>query len=95
MITVSSQLEKGTTFNIFLPAEETLVEKEDVLPEEKQKKFPQKGKKSGKILILEDEEIVINVVTRLLSHLGYESEYGTSGEEVLEKDRKSLKNLMI
>jgi len=76
-IEVNSELGRGTTFAIILPASE----KHDVdyLPKSQ---LIQKGQ--GKILIMDDDDMVREVAGEMLSVLGYEVEYAKDGNEVLQ-----------
>jgi DNA-binding NtrC family response regulator len=46
----------------------------------------------GKILIMDDEEIVRLVVSKLLSQCGYEAELSRDGEEMLEMYKAAVKS---
>ena len=82
LITVESKLGVGTTFNIYLPA----TAKKVVLRSE-DKSFPVFGK--GKILIMDDEEIVRKVAGEMLSYLGYRVEFAAEGREAIEQYKKA------
>ncbi|MFI5304966.1 MAG: PAS domain S-box protein [Nitrospiria bacterium] len=81
-ITVSSELGKGTTFSIFLPAWS-----DQVLSIKENTKSLVFGK--GRVLIMDDEEPVRNVGEEILKHLGFEVVSATGGGEVLELYRKA------
>ncbi len=85
-ITVESEMEKGTTFFIYLPAIEEKISKEE---EKKGAKRTTWGE--GKILIMDDEKIVRRAVGGMLSRLGYLVEFAGNGEEALVK-YKAAKN---
>jgi len=75
-ITVESKKEVGTTFYIYLPASQKDIQ---------QKKYETViigGK--GKILVMDDEEIVREVLGAMLLSIGYEVEYAANGEEAVE-----------
>ena len=95
IITVDSQVGRGTTFSIFLPAARILQR-----PKEKDKlrvissgKLPEKG--SGTILVVDDEEYILNADKAMLNELGYEVLLANGGKEALRvfdenKDRIDL-----
>ncbi len=72
-ITVESQMGMGTTFHIYLPAYqgEALVEEKGL--EEK----PLTGQ--GRILVMDDEEIIRELMTDILTTIGYEVAVATDG----------------
>jgi nitrogen-specific signal transduction histidine kinase/ActR/RegA family two-component response regulator len=80
-ITVVSELGKGTTFSIFLPAWS-----DQVLSMKENKKSLVFGK--GRVLIMDDEEPVRNIGEEILKHLGFEVVSATDGAEILELYRK-------
>ena len=82
-ITVDSELGVGTTFTFFLPAAES------VPIEDKQEEKIHYGK--GKILLMDDNEVVRDVVKRMLENLGYKVECAIDGAEAIDKYKKSLK----
>ena len=63
-IAVESEMAKGTTFRIYMPAShEELVESED--------REVQLKKGSGKILVMDDDEAIREVTEKILMELGY------------------------
>ena len=81
-IIVQSELEKGTTFHIYLPKSEDI---------ETQKKPQSKAIIGGneRILFVDDEEGIVGYVKRLLESLGYEVVAKTNSLEALETFRKN------
>ncbi len=79
-ITVCSEPDKGTTFNVFLPRHETLVELEDVTPKPL-------SRASGRILFVDDEPEIVDMTLRVLTNLGYEVSVKTNGKDALQTFR--------
>ena len=75
-IAVASKLGAGTIFQVYLPAS---VKKMLPQPEEDRGLFSGKGK----ILVMDDEEMVRQVLDKMLSHLGYGAEFARDGDEAL------------
>ncbi|MFI5304284.1 MAG: ATP-binding protein, partial [Nitrospiria bacterium] len=84
-ITVESKFGIGTTVTIYLPA----VTDSNHL-EETQKEAIFLG--SGRILLMDDEELVTIMASNMLRKLGYEVEVAPRGEEALEKYREAKEN---
>lgn len=82
-IRVYSKLNEGTTFDIFIPASEN-----KLLSVETTNEAYIGGK--GKILVMDDEEIIRIVAKELLNHLGYEVELSKDGEEALHLYKKAM-----
>jgi CheY-like chemotaxis protein len=76
-ISVESELGEGTIVKVYLPA----VEKE-AAPEKKEPGPPQA--KQGRVLVMDDEEIVRDVVGRMLTQMGYDAEFAADGEEAID-----------
>ena len=75
-IAVQSKLRVGTTFTIYLPA---LDQKISPSPEVKMKLYSGKGK----ILIMDDEDLVREVVGKMVEYLGYEANLTRDGAEAI------------
>ncbi|MHB9133205.1 MAG: hybrid sensor histidine kinase/response regulator [Armatimonadota bacterium] len=75
-IHVTSELGVGTTFSIYLPASPS-----GYLPAFEKEEAPLISK--GKVLVMDDEEIVREVVVNMLNALGYEASGAHNGEEAL------------
>lgn len=84
-ITVQSELNKGSTFNIYLPASENILVDDSVSTEEMRQ-----GK--GKILVLDDDDIIRRSTERLLSHLGYKVFMASEGEQALRLYSAAIEN---
>ena len=81
-IDVSSTLGRGTTFSLYFPASAG----EASGPAEPA--MPIAGGK-GRVLVMDDEEIVRNVVAAILSGLGYEAAFTKDGVEAIEAYQRS------
>lgn len=81
-ISVESELGKGTTFSIFLPASEKEPEvRKDIKEEYVIRK--------GRILIMDDDAIVRDVAGKMLTTLGYEVDYAEDGTSAIEQYKKA------
>ncbi|MFP4083857.1 MAG: PAS domain S-box protein [Desulfonatronovibrio sp.] len=78
-IDVLSKPGKGTSFFIYLPAMAKFLEQK----QESSGQVLQKG--TGKILVLDDDEEILEVINEVLDLLGYDAVLVSSGTEVLEK----------
>ena len=76
-IAVESKPRVGTTFHIYLPAVEG-----QVTPQPEGDRELPVG--TGKILVMDDEEMVREVLGGMLAHLGYEAEFARDGGEAIE-----------
>jgi DNA-binding response OmpR family regulator len=80
-VLVDSELDKGTLFQIVLPLRE-----DEVLDQEKTESVEASGG-GERILVIDDEDAVRNVLGLSLAHLGYQVDTAASGREGLEKFR--------
>ncbi|MFZ5952947.1 MAG: PAS domain S-box protein [Candidatus Rifleibacteriota bacterium] len=83
-IDVNSQQGKGTTFHVFLPATEIV---EQPTPRRQQLES-QKG--SGKILVMDDEELMLEIIRDILGSMGYEVITACSGSEAIENHLREI-----
>ena len=81
-VQVESELGVGTTFNIYLPASS-----EEILMEKELRERIHAGK--GKILVMDDEEIIRDVTGEMIEVLGYEVEFAKDGAEAIELYKKA------
>ena len=81
-INVCSEIDKGTVFNIYLPASLKSVEKT-------QDKKEIKYTGQGKILIMDDQEAILKMICRMLNLMGYETEFALDGGKSIELFRKA------
>ncbi|HEY83332.1 MAG TPA: PAS domain S-box protein [Dehalococcoidia bacterium] len=78
-ITVESKLGVGTTFHIYLPASKKSIPVKKEAAEE----APLRGK--GKILVMDDEEMVREMLSEMLRAAGYEVELVADGSEAIAR----------
>jgi len=81
-IRVHSEIRKGTEFNIYLPVAESYLKKDDTF----QVKIPTQGG-TERILIVDDEVVLIALQKSMLERLGYQVTSRTSSIEALEAFR--------
>jgi PAS domain S-box-containing protein len=84
-ISMESDEGMGTTFTLFLPASD-----KPFSPEEEKVEIPLMGE--GKILLMDDDPLVLDVAGRLLADAGYEVAFAQDGEEAIalyEKAKES------
>ncbi|HTY24588.1 MAG TPA: PAS domain S-box protein [Desulfomonilaceae bacterium] len=82
LITVESELGVGTTFHVYLPASEKEQERQEKLGSE-----PVTGK--GKILLMDDDELIRELAKEALSAVGYEVILAHDGEKAVELYKKA------
>jgi PAS domain S-box-containing protein len=77
LITVDSDLGKGTTFNIYLPAslDQNILEKNETVL----------FRGSGRVLVIDDEKGILDIVHAMLEYLGYNVDVSPSSEEAVLK----------
>ncbi|MBF0229251.1 MAG: response regulator [Desulfamplus sp.] len=83
-IRVNSEIGKGTEFNIYLPVAESYLKKDDVI----QVNIPTQGG-NERILIVDDEVVLITLQKGLLERLGYQVTSRSSSIEALEAFRSN------
>ncbi len=83
LVTVESEKGAGTAFTIYLPASEKLVEEKEIADD-----TFMAGE--GKILIMDDEEIIRETAEQLLTHKGYEVECAKDGDEAIKLYKKAM-----
>lgn len=83
-IDVQSVLEEGSVFSVYLPA---LPDEQSVRMEVTQ--TPRAGK--ARILLMDDDDGIIAVVSQFLSYLGYEYETARDGDEAIERYSRAQK----
>jgi CheY-like chemotaxis protein len=85
---VESSLESGTTFKVYLPASEKVVQ-------EVEKYVSEVVKGTGTVLLVDDEELVLEVGKELLEAMGYRVLAAKNGKEAVDIYRKNQDDLDI
>jgi len=87
-VAVKSRIGFGTTFSMYLPADHSEAICKDTAVEVE-------GKRSifgnGKILVMDDEEIIRTLTKHILNHLGYDAEFARDGKEAIDLYRNALR----
>ena len=83
LITYSTEIGRGTRFTVYIPAsiEEKVLSLKDV--------DQKPGGAQGRILVMDDEETVRQVMGQILNHLGYEVVTAKNGEEAVAMYREA------
>ncbi len=79
-IVVESRMGSGTTFQIYLPAFRMECPEKDV---------PGNGRHACRILLMDDEKLMRDMVSQMLLHLGYDVEVAVDGSEAIEIYRRA------
>jgi CheY-like chemotaxis protein len=75
---VESQIGVGTTFTVYLPALEA-----EIFVDEQETISLSMGQ--ARFLVMDDEEMVREVIGRMLDHLGYEADFASDGSQAIEE----------
>ncbi len=84
-LTVESTVDLGTTFHIYLPASTSPIENKEENARTDRRIFG-----AGRILIMDDEQTVRDVVGMMLEYMGYEPYYAKDGGETIEVYKNAL-----
>ncbi|MBL0714202.1 MAG: response regulator, partial [Desulfosarcina sp.] len=86
-IGVSSGAGKGARFSIYIPASQNIS-----APTRKEETGPMvmNGTRTGRILVMDDEEMIRNLTGNILSRLGYEPAFARHGDEAIAQYRDAL-----
>lgn len=82
-VAVESQPAVGSTFHLYLPAS-----RKDLPPTAEEAENPLPG--AGKILVMDDEEVIRMVATKMLHHLGYKAVACRDGREAIGLYRDAM-----
>ncbi|MBI4684310.1 MAG: PAS domain S-box protein [Nitrospirae bacterium] len=83
-ITVESDIGSGTTFHIYLPASEEMRQ-----PADDAGRLLISRRGMGRILVMDDDEIVRAVAVRMIAQCGYEVAFARDGAEAVEMYKKA------
>ncbi len=86
-VEVVSEKNKGTNFTIFLPASDKMEARE---PEQGTTASKGIRKEKHRILVMDDEQVICELLTEMLEMLGYDSDFAYEGNETIKKYQKSL-----
>ena len=94
LITVESELGRGTTLSIYLPAAsaERQAPSAKRLEVDSQSTIDNRQSTIQRILVMDDEEMVRNVTAALLGHIGYEVELAVDGVEAIEMYKGAMES---
>jgi len=84
IIDIESEPNKGSTFNVYLPA------LQEIMTDEHSKTRKDTSIGNGRILIMDDEEVMRGVLTKMLRRKGYSPVAAADGEEALSLFWKSI-----
>ena len=87
LLTVESEIGKGSTFHIFLPASDR-----SIAATADAEGQPELLRGEGRVLLMDDEEFLREMTTRLLQYLGYSVTTARDGRETLELYKKALES---
>ncbi|MDM8522458.1 response regulator [Desulfococcaceae bacterium HSG8] len=82
-ITVESEAGSGTVFTIYLPSYEKETEEKKEQEHEK-KPGEEPAAHRGKILVMDDEEMIRDIASHMLDMIGYDTELACDGAEAIE-----------
>jgi len=85
LLSVKSELEKGTVFTIFLPVSSDLTTEEIKIQH-----ITAEFKGEGRILVMDDETFIHETATSMLNSFGFEVDIAIDGDEALERYQKSI-----
>lgn len=84
-ITLRSVVGQGTTCAVYLPASTKPSAPTSVAP------ISSRQQRAGRVLIVDDDELVARVLSRMLTKLGYQPEWAAEGDIALERVEDAVK----
>ena len=84
-IQVDSQAGVGTTFHVYLPASDKTLDREESKDDERRATF------GGKILLIDDEQMIRKSASAVLGRLGFEVESAKDGSEGIRLHEEAVK----
>jgi PAS domain S-box-containing protein len=85
LIDVESQLGAGTTFHIYLP-----VSHREIRQDQPARSMPVRGR--GKVLVMDDDDLIREIVEEMLLQLGYEAALASDGEQTVSLYKEAMRN---
>ncbi len=87
-ISVESELGKGTIFTLYIPASDSKASAgSNAVDEHKQEATKVEN---AKVLVMDDEEVILDLVAEILGDAGYSVVIAQDGKEALEKYKRSM-----
>ncbi len=86
MIDVKSERGKGTTFIIYLPATEAVKREEQGRP------AAAAPGRTGRVLIMDDEPVILDIAGELIRALGHSAEFASQGKEAIAKYQEAQRS---
>jgi len=87
VIEVASEVSKGTEFHVYLPASSQKAER---ILEKKLMTFSGKGTDHGRVLVMDDEDFVLDIASRMLVKMGFSPQTASHGEEACALYKKAI-----
>jgi PAS domain S-box-containing protein len=85
LLKVESEFGKGTAFFLYLPASKKIAKKKEL-----EKQLPAAGK--GKVLLMDDEEIILDSTSDILTEIGYTVGVAQDGSEAIKLYKEAVQS---